>query len=661
MATFSVVANCIYSTTTADLTAAATTIVVTDATGFPATEPYYLTIWDVVAHPDPADDTGREIVQVTGRVGTSLTVVRGQDDTGAATHNAGDRIALLLVVALIDEWTTAINAHAHAAGDGGIIDHGGLGGLVDDDHAQYHTDGRAVIWLAANHEVTYDHADIALNTTHRSSDGSDHTFIDQAVTATASPTFAKIRVNDKVFFTQADEDEFIDSLDDGYMDYGATTAHRFNNNVNVIGGGLRIGTATDMLAPLGITGDATSIEDRHEGIWIRGKTGAYIVQINVRGSRLEIGGGAPLDTTPAMSVNYLTGEVGIGTTTPSYILDVDAGEIGEGNYNGLRIVDTGWKATSHPMLEFYNSHASFGGGGTLARIYGEIGNVGTNSKLYFAVADSSKNLQDRMVIDKDGNVGIGETDPNALLEVNGDLQVNDKVVFTQDDKNEFIDSLNSGYMDYGATTAHRFNNNVVLPKTSGKGIKVDTTTPTFGWRDLQAEPSGINTGASKPSQAIYRDDLKQFQFAENDEEYFEFHIPHDYVAGTDVHIHIHWSHTGQYVNGGTVTFTVESSYVKGHNQASFPASVSGDFTGTASTQYKHIVSETQLSASSPAGLQIDTDDLEPDGIIIMRVLLKTNGMTVSEGTVPDPFIHHVDVHYQSTNIATKAKVPDFYT
>ncbi len=75
-----------------------------------------------------------------------------------------------------------------------------------------------------------------------------------------------------------------------------------------------IGTASDMLAPLGITGDTTSIEDRHEGIWIRGKTGAYIVQINVRGSRLEIGGGATLDTTPAMSVDYLTSDVNIGGT-----------------------------------------------------------------------------------------------------------------------------------------------------------------------------------------------------------------------------------------------------------------------------------------------------------------------------------------------------------
>ncbi len=188
-----------------------------------------------------------------------------------------------------------------------------------------------------------------------------------------------------------------------------------DGNALVPTGKVFIGPTASMLALLNITGDAADIGDRHEGLWMRVKEGAWILQLNVRGPRLEIGGGASLDTTPAMSVNYNTGRVGIGTTTPDYILDIDAGEIGETNYDGLRIIDTGWKATSHPMLEFYNSHAGFNA--SLARIYGEIGDAGTNSKLYFAVADSSQNLQNRMVIDKSGDVGIGTTTPTLPLSV----------------------------------------------------------------------------------------------------------------------------------------------------------------------------------------------------------------------------------------------------
>lgn len=202
---------------------------------------------------------------------------------------------------------------------------------------------------------------------------------------------------------------------------------------------------------------------------------------------------------------------------------------------------------------------------------------------------------------------------------------------------------------------------VVFKKTSGNGIKVDTTTPTFGWADLQGNVTN-SKGATKPTEATYRGGITEFEFSAGDDAEIEYHIPHDYVLGTDIYLHVHWSHIGALVTGGNLIFTVESSYAKGHNQAAFSAPVTGTFTDTASTtQYQHIVSETQYSASTPTGLQIDTDTLEPDGIILMRFEVTTNNITVSGGGVPDPFIHHIDVHYQTTGlIGTKQKAPDFY-
>ena len=201
---------------------------------------------------------------------------------------------------------------------------------------------------------------------------------------------------------------------------------------------------------------------------------------------------------------------------------------------------------------------------------------------------------------------------------------------------------------------------LVLPKTSAKGIKVDTTTPTFGWRDLTGQINN-SKGATKPSEATYRNGIQQFQFSAGDDAIIEYHIPHDYVPGTDIHLHVHWSHNSGDVTGGNIVFTYEITYAKGHNQAAFPASVTGTITGAASTiQYRHIVSEAQISAATPeGGVQIDTDDLEPDGLIFCRIEMTTNNITASDG-VPDPFIHEVDVHYQSTSIATKQKAPDFY-
>lgn len=202
---------------------------------------------------------------------------------------------------------------------------------------------------------------------------------------------------------------------------------------------------------------------------------------------------------------------------------------------------------------------------------------------------------------------------------------------------------------------------IVIQKASGNGIKVDQTTPTFGFADLLGEPAIKNTGGSRPALIAYRDGLFQFEFAAGEEEYFDYHIPHDYVKGTDIFLHYHWS-TNVAVTGGTVTFDYEISYAKAHAQAPFPASVSGTVvSATASTtQYTQELTEIQISASSPSGSQIDTDDLEPDGVIICTAGLNANNLT--GGGVPNPFIHYIDIHYQTTGlIGTKAKAPDFYS
>jgi hypothetical protein len=49
----------------------------------------------------------------------------------------------------IANGVTGGDMHDHSGGDGAQIDHGGLGGLADDDHTQYHNTARADAWLAA--------------------------------------------------------------------------------------------------------------------------------------------------------------------------------------------------------------------------------------------------------------------------------------------------------------------------------------------------------------------------------------------------------------------------------------------------------------------------------------------------------------------------------
>ena len=253
---------------------------------------------------------------------------------------------------------------------------------------------------------------------------------------------------------------------------------------------------------------------------------------------------------------------------------------------------------------------------------GAAGAVFIPGRIEFWTATNAAGTAKRMTIASNGNVGIGTPTPQEKLAVAG---------------------------------------NIALPKTSGNGIKIDNTTPTFGWRDLRAEIRTRGVGSSDPNDTTYIGNIKAYTFSVGDEAWIEFHIPHDYVAGTDIHLHFHWSHNSAIVTGGTVTWEADVTYAKGHNQDAFPATVNPTLSPNASTtQYQHMVSEVQLSATSPSATQIDTDDLEPDGIVLARVYLSANNIT-SGGAVPDPFLHEVDIHYQSTNIATKQNAPDFYT
>jgi len=204
-------------------------------------------------------------------------------------------------------------------------------------------------------------------------------------------------------------------------------------------------------------------------------------------------------------------------------------------------------------------------------------------------------------------------------------------------------------------------NGKVFPKTQNIGIKVDTSTPTFPWLDLTGEISIISTAPNPAAMESYRDGIWQIAFDEGDAAFINFHLPHDYVVGTPIFMHIHWSHNSTVVTGGSATFGFEMIYSKGHNQGAFAASSTLTILQNASTtQYQHMIAEAQASTTGGSPVALDTDLLEPDGIICCRVFLDSNDIVTSNLSVPKPFVHFVDIHYQSTGIGTKNKTPNFW-
>lgn len=72
--------------------------------------------------------------------------------------------------------------------------------------------------------------------------------------------------------------------------------------------------------------------------------------------------------------------------------------------------------------------------------------MGVTARTYFRDVDIYVNSND------DGHLDLTA---DTQIDLNAATLATDKIIFTQTDGNEYIDSLNDGYMDYGATTAHR--------------------------------------------------------------------------------------------------------------------------------------------------------------------------------------------------------------
>ena len=116
------------------------------------------------------------------------------------------------------------------------------------------------------------------------------------------------------------------------------------------------------------------------------------------------------------------GRVGIGTSNPGALLDV----LGPKNTATLRLIsstnDTSWTDTDrYGAIQFNSLDASDGGPKTMAEIYA-LNNAsypfGGRSNLVFATADTGSSTE-RMRVTSAGNVGIGTTSPSQKLSVMG--------------------------------------------------------------------------------------------------------------------------------------------------------------------------------------------------------------------------------------------------
>ncbi len=183
------------------------------------------------------------------------------------------------------------------------------------------------------------------------------------------------------------------------------------------------------------------------------------------------------------------------------------------------------------------------------------------------------------------------------------------------------------------------------------------------WKDLIGDITPKTSGVGAPTLSNLRGNIRGFAYSVGDDGDVLFHLPHDYVPGTDLFLHVHWTHNGTAISG-TFTTTCYVTYAKGHSQATFPAEITAPISAAGvalanTPQYSHRIDEIQLSAASPTAAQLNSALLEPDGIIAIHYDV-TAIPTITGGTPNEPYILFFDLHYQAGLLGTANKAPNFY-
>ncbi|MDA7907081.1 hypothetical protein N9B25_01085 [bacterium] len=134
-----------------------------------------------------------------------------------------------------------------------------------------------------------------------------------------------------------------------------------------------------------------------------------------------------------LTLQHSGGNVGIGTTSPSTLLEISGNS--QASTPALRINCTDSSVQLNQVagaVQFSVNDASTPGAGVKTSINSiALNTIGSRYGLAFNTTGSTNNVE-RMRIDSDGNVGIGTDSPSEKLDVNGNVKIKDALLSNQE-------------------------------------------------------------------------------------------------------------------------------------------------------------------------------------------------------------------------------------
>jgi hypothetical protein len=162
-------------------------------------------------------------------------------------------------------------------------------------------------------------------------------------------------------------------------------------------------------------------------------------------------------TTQGFFWDASTQRLGLGTTTPDRLLDI------ESNVPVIRLTDTTTSGLYHEIL----------GDGDSLSIEADDGNVGSSSSVNFKVGGTQ-----RMTIDSVGNVGIGTASVDEKLDVNGNVKFTGTGRIIKFDKNGSGED-NAIYYDNSTASNNLFigrdSSNLAFRTSGSEAMRIDSS------------------------------------------------------------------------------------------------------------------------------------------------------------------------------------------
>ena len=87
-----------------------TLLTVLNASDFPTTGDFLVTVWNKLSFTDPCDDPNYEIIKVTGVSGNDFTIERGLENTTGKDHANGRAVEMLITAGTFEEIESAITS-----------------------------------------------------------------------------------------------------------------------------------------------------------------------------------------------------------------------------------------------------------------------------------------------------------------------------------------------------------------------------------------------------------------------------------------------------------------------------------------------------------------------------------------------------------------------